>query len=579
MAVRPQSIWSRRKKVDREEIIEFKKDLDLDFKILELLLIRGISSYEEAKKFFRPEFDQLHDPFLMQDMTTAVQRIDQARKKDEKVLIYGDYDVDGTTAVSLVAGFFTKHYNRFETYIPDRYREGYGVSTKGIDYAKSIGASLIIALDCGIKAIDKVDYARSMDIDFIICDHHNPGPILPKAVAVLDPKREDCEYPYKGLSGCGVGFKLCQALANAWDLDESEFRPGLDLLTLSIGADIVPMTGENRVLAHYGLKKINEDPSPGIRALLQAAGVHTKRLDIGDVVFTLAPRINAAGRLDHGKMAVNLLTGNDLSTLPEIAREIDRRNTERKQLDKKISAEALLQIEDQIASEACSTVVFQQDWHKGVIGIVASRLIESYYRPTVVLTRSGDVLAGSARSVSGFDLYDALSECEPHLIQFGGHAAAAGMTMKEEQLSQFKIAFEKSVANRIEPDQKQPSYLFDLEVSAEDLDKKFHKMLQYFAPFGPENLAPLLLIKGLQNHGSRTVGEGQKHLKLQLVDPESGIILDGIAFNRGDQLPLVQRTSSLALLFHLELNEFRGQSNLQMRVMDFKSEDELIDNI
>lgn len=572
----PATIWRASREIASSEIELFKKELDLEDKILKLLLLRGISKFEEARSFFKPSLDQLHDPFKMKDMQKAVDRINAARQQNEPYLIYGDYDVDGTTAVSLMASFLENHYPNFETYIPDRYREGYGVSIAGIDYAKSKGISLIIALDCGIKAVEKVAYAKSLGIDFIICDHHTPGLQIPDAVAVLDPKQEDCHYPYKGLSGCGVGFKLCQALATNWNIPQGETWKLLDLLALSIGADIVPMTGENRVLAHFGLEKINSDPSPGLEALLKTAGTDKPKLDIGDLVFILAPRINAAGRLDHGQRAVDLLRGKDLSLLPEIAAEIEVRNRDRKDLDRKIFIEAKKQVDENAADFKFSTVVYQEDWHKGVIGIVASRLIEHYYRPTVVLTRSGDKIAGSARSVVGFNLYDALEACEDHLLQFGGHPAAAGMTLMPEQLEGFKSAFERAVAERISEEQKQPIYYYDLEVTAEELDPKLYRLIQRLAPFGPENLAPLLLCRNLIDAGSRCVGEDKKHLKLNLVDEASGLCLEGIAFNLGSQLAVLQSGCPVSVLFHLELNVFRGQASLQIRVLDLKKDEELI---
>lgn len=568
-------IWKPTPAPKESDLARLKSDLDMDEVFLHLLLQRGISSLEEAKSFFRPTKEMLHDPFLMKDMDRAVERIDKAIKGEEKLLIYGDYDVDGTTAVSLLASYLEAHYSHFETYIPDRYKEGYGVSQAGIDYAEAQGVSLIIALDCGIKALDRVSYAQEKGIDFIICDHHTPGPELPKASAVLDPKRKDCPYPYKGLSGCGVGFKLCQALNQKWGLNDDHLWSLSDLLALSIGADIVPMNGENRVLAFFGLEQINRAPSAGLAALLKQAGPREAKLDIGDLVFILAPRINAAGRLDHGQKAVDLLRGKNLALLPAIAAEIEQRNQDRKDLDQKIAAEALSQIESGIPAEANSTVVFQEDWHKGVIGIVASRLIESYYRPTVVLTQSGDKLAGSARSVAGFNLYEALEDCEAELIQFGGHPAAAGMTLAPEQLEGFKKAFEASVSRRIKPEQKQPLLYYDLEVEATDLDPKFYRLIQRFAPFGPENLAPTLLCKGLVNNGSRLVGSDRKHLKLALVDLETGVCLDGIAFNAAEQLQILEQNIPVAILFHLELNVYRGIANLQLRVIDLKPESEL----
>lgn len=577
MAKLPMKIWQEKEAPTEAQIKSLQTDLDLDLSILKLLIQRGVDTFEKAKSFFKPSLDQLHDPYLMKDMDNAVQRVSQAKEKAERIMIYGDYDVDGTTSVALLANFLSPHYDNFVTYIPDRYKEGYGVSLRGIDVAHAEGVKLIIALDCGIKALKQVEYAKQKGIDFIICDHHTPGKELPEASAILDPKRKDCAYPYKGLSGCGVGFKLCQAISAAWGIEPAEAWRQLDLLALSIGADIVPMTGENRVLAHFGLEKINSDPSDGIQALLDSSGSLNKRLSIGDVVFILAPRINAAGRLAHAGEAVNLLRGEDLDLLPAIAKEIENRNLERKTLDRQITKDALHQIEKEIGPEAYSTVVFDPSWHKGVIGIVASRLIENWYRPTVVLTQSGDHLAGSARSVEGFDLYQALENCEDQMLQFGGHAAAAGMTLRPDQLDDFKLAFEEAVKSQISPEQRQERISYDLEISSEDIDPKLYRLIQRFAPFGPENLAPTFLIRGLKNQNSRRVGEEAKHLKLNLVDPSNGICLEGIGFNLGKKINLLDSGEELALIFHLELNDFRGQISLQMRVLDLKLNREIDD--
>lgn len=526
---------------------------------------------ETAKSFFKPSLDQLHSPWLMADMEKAVDRINLAREKGERIMVYGDYDVDGTTAVALLSSFLQKNDVVLETYIPDRYKEGYGVSTLGIDTAAENGVALIIALDCGVKAIKKVEYAQSKGIDFIICDHHTPGPELPKALAILDPKRKNCSYPYKGLSGCGVGFKLAQALCEAWDGDPESYWSLLDLLALSIGADIVPMTGENRILAFHGLKKINEQPSPGLEALLKTSDKAIGNLSISDLVFTLAPRINAAGRIDHGKKAVDLLSGQDLSSLEQIAQEIDQRNSERRDLDQQISAEALELIDKD--SDRYSTVVYQEHWHKGVIGIVASRLIENYYRPTVVLTKSGDKWAGSARSVQGFDLYEALSDCEAHLIQYGGHPAAAGMTILEENLAPFAEAFEEAVKSRIRADQRQPSLICDLVIDAKEIDPKLYRLIQRCGPFGPENMAPVLVMHGLVDAGSRIVGKDLSHLKINLLDSNTGLSFDGIGFGMAERLEWLKQSSAVSVAFHLETNEYQGHVSLQLRVLDLKDSD------
>ena len=559
-------------------IEKLKAELDLPAPILQLLAQRKISDFESAKKFFKPSLDDLYDPWLLKDMDKAVARINAARERQEKIMVYGDYDVDGTTAVALLSSFLNHYHSALITYIPDRYKEGYGVSYAGIDEAERNGVTLIIALDCGIKAVDKVQYAAKKGIDFIICDHHTPGPTLPAAVAVLDPKREDCSYPYKGLSGCGVGFKLAQALCEAWQGKPEHYWDLLDLLALSIGADIVPMTGENRILAFYGLKKINEAPSPGLAALLEIAEAANRQLTISDLVFILAPRINAAGRLDHGRKAVDLLSGSDLSSLNTIAAEIDQRNQERRSLDQEIAAEALALIEEK-AAESYSTVVYKPHWHKGVIGIVASRLIESYYRPTIVLTKSGEKWAGSARSVSGFNVYEALLDCEEHLEQFGGHPAAAGMTLKEEKLEDFAAAFEKAVKKRIKEEQRQPSLDIDLLLEPSDIEPKLYRLIQRCGPFGPENMSPVLVMHNLVDAGSRKVGKDGSHLKLSICDPESGLSFDGIGFGMAAHLDWIPQSEAISVAFHLDLNEFRGNVSLQLRVLDIKPSEEAISEL
>jgi single-stranded-DNA-specific exonuclease len=568
-------LWKPQALADEKELSAFKAELPISEIFLSLLLQRGISNRSEAEAFFNPNLQKLHNPFLMKDMDKAVYRINQAIKSKEKIMVYGDYDVDGTTAVALFSGFLEKHYPEVSTYIPDRYKEGYGVSQAGIDFAAAQNISLIIALDCGIKAIDKVDYALARGIDFIICDHHTPGDILPKAAAVLDPKRSDCVYPYKGLSGCGVGFKLVQALCKDWDLSDEHWRPYLDLLAVSIGADIVPMSGENRILTYYGLQQINSEPSPGLESLIKIAKPTGGKLDISDVVFMLAPRINAAGRLAHGKKAVELLRGQDLSIIDSIAQEINKNNTERKSLDQSITEEALRQIQRLEEEHKKSSVVYEASWHKGVIGIVASRLIENYYRPTIVFTKSGDKLAGSARTVAGFDVYRALLKCDHILEQFGGHPAAAGMTLKEERYEEFKNHFEKVVSESILPEQLLPNISYDLQIKLEDLSQSFYNTIQRFAPFGPDNLSPIFRSDGLINQGSRAVGEGQKHLKLGILDPDTGIVMDGIGFGMAHYLQKLQSGKEVSILYHLEQNVFRNKVSLQLRLLDLKLSEEL----
>jgi single-stranded-DNA-specific exonuclease len=485
--------WTIKSKPEKEKVQALQNALQVDEIIATLLVQRGIETFEQAKTFFRPTLEDLHNPYLMKDMDKAVSRIEKAIANNENILVFGDYDVDGTTAVSLVSSYLRSFYPNVATYIPDRYNEGYGISYLGIDYAEDNDMSLIIALDCGIKSIDHVNYANAKNIDFIICDHHRPGDILPDAIAVLDPKREDCSYPYDELCGCGVGFKLIQALAENRNQTIQDLLPYLDLVATAIAADIVPITGENRVLAKFGLEVINSNPRPGIKALVQ--NVKKKVLTITDVVFIVAPRINAAGRVKHGNEAVALLTEYNLEQAEQFASEIEQHNSDRKELDKQITKEALLQIEENNEQNRFSTVVYQENWHKGVIGIVASRLVEKYYRPTIVFTKSGDKLAASARSVKDFDVYNALEACAEHLEQFGGHMYAAGMTLKEENYENFKNAFENEVKKTIPPDLLIPEISVDLEMNFSDLDEKFMRILKQFEPFGPENMTPVFLSK------------------------------------------------------------------------------------
>ncbi len=566
--------WTPTPPADPESVARLVASLKINVKLCELLVKRSITGYAQAKTFFRPQLSDLHNPFLMRDMDKAVARIDRAIAAKEKILIYGDYDVDGTTAVSLMYAFLAAHYPHIGTYIPDRYKEGYGVSQAGIEYAHAEGFSLIIALDCGIKALDKVAHAKSMGIDFIICDHHRPGEQLPDATAVLDPKRKDCLYPYDELSGCGVGFKLVQALSAQWQLPAQSWEPLLDLLAVSIGADIVPISGENRVLAHYGLKLINENPRAGFRYLKKLAQREEKPMDINDVVFMIGPRINAAGRIAHGALAVRLLTSQNEAEIAALSATINTHNENRKQLDKDITEKALAQIEENREQECYSTVVYHQKWHKGVIGIVASRLVENYYRPTIVFTQSKPgLLAGSARSVKGFDVYQALQACSSELEQFGGHMYAAGMTLAEARFPVFKQRFEEVVKNSIPEALRTPEIEIDATIRFEDFlgpgNRNFYKILKQFAPFGPQNLAPVFRTDNLLDTGmSKAVGEEGKHLRLVLREPVSGYELTGIGFGMGNKAELVRQGKPVSVLYHLEENEFRGVTSLQMRVKD-----------
>ncbi len=476
--------WTLKPKPETEKVNALSKSLNVEPMIASLLVQRGIETFQDAEKFFRPNLENLHDPYLMMDMDKAVLRIEKAIENEENILVYGDYDVDGTTSVALLSSYLKSYYPNVSTYIPDRYDEGYGVSYKGIDYAEDNGFSLIIALDCGIKAIEKVAYASEKNIDFIICDHHRPGKEIPKAIAVLDPKREDCEYPYKELCGCGVGFKLIQALAEKRGLQIEDLLLYLDLVATAIAADIVPITGENRILAHYGLKVINSNPQTGMQAILKQLKKET--LTITDVVFIIAPRINAAGRMKHGNHAVTLLTETDIEKAENYAAEIETFNTDRRDADKQITLEALQQIIENKEEDRKTTVVYQENWHKGVIGIVASRLTETYYRPTLVFTKSGEKLAASARSVSGFDVYNALESCSEYIEQFGGHMYAAGLTLFEKDFENFKNEFEHVVSETIDPDLLTPEIKIDAEINLEEITPKFFRILKQFAPLARE---------------------------------------------------------------------------------------------
>ncbi|PKA98128.1 exonuclease RecJ [Flavobacteriaceae bacterium MAR_2009_75] len=560
--------WTIKPKPEQHQIEALAKALKVDDLVAHLLLQRGVSTYEEAKKFFRPQLSDLHDPFLMKDMDVAVSRIEKAISSDENILIYGDYDVDGTTAVALVSSYLQSFYPNIATYIPDRYGEGYGVSFQGIDFAHDNGFSLIIALDCGVKAIDKIKYAKEKNIDFIICDHHRPGDSLPEAVAVLDPKRNDCNYPYDELCGCGVGFKLVQALASRRGQTIEDLFSYLDLAATAIGADIVPITGENRVLAYFGLQVINTSPRAGFKAIISQ--IKKKTLTITDVVFIIAPRINAAGRMKHGQHAVNLLRETDLEQATTFAAEIEKFNTDRRGLDQEITLEALQQIVDNKEEKRFTSVVFKDSWHKGVIGIVASRLTETYYRPTLVFTKSGDKLAASARSVKGFDVYNALQGCADCIEQFGGHKYAAGLTLLEEQFENFKEQFEKVVQETIDPQLLTPEILVDAPIELEQISPKLMRILKQFAPFGPGNMTPVFMAENLKDTGwGKGVGENEAHLKVTVTQNGSAPI-GGIGFNLGDKIDLIVNNKPFSATFSLDENEWQGNVSLQLKLRDIK---------
>jgi single-stranded-DNA-specific exonuclease len=560
--------WNVSSETKSEIIKNLQADLQVDTTIAQLLAQRGITTFEKAKTFFRPSLDDLHNPFLMKDMDKAVNRIEKAIINNENILIFGDYDVDGTTAVSLVCSYLKTIHPNIATYIPDRYDEGYGISYKGIDFADDNNFTLIIALDCGIKSIDHIAYANEKQIDFIICDHHRPGDQLPNAIAVLDPKRDDCFYPYDELCGCGVGFKLIQALAQNRYQTIEDLTPYLDLVATAIAADIVPITGENRVLAKFGLEVINTSPRPGIKALIK--NIKKTTLTISDVVFIIAPRINAAGRIKHGNHAVELLTEYNQEQAEQFASEIEQYNSDRKLLDKQITVEALSQIERNNEQNNFTTVVFQEDWHKGVIGIVASRLTETYYRPTLVFTKSGDKLAASARSVKGFDVYNALENCSQHLEQFGGHMYAAGMTIKPENYAAFKAAFEAEVKKTILPEQLIPEISIDAKINLTDINPKLIRILNQFEPFGPENMTPVFVTENVFDTGyAKTIGQTDEHLKLFVKQSDSEGF-GAIGFGLGDKLDRIKNRKPFQMAFCMEENEYKGEISIQLRLKDLQ---------
>ena len=561
--------WTIKPKPAEEKIKHLAQALQVEDFVAQLLVQRGIETFEDAKLFFRPSLEHLHDPYLMKDMEKAVARIETAIENQERILVFGDYDVDGTTAVSLASSYLKSFYPEVATYIPDRYDEGYGVSFKGIDFAEDNGFTLIIALDCGIKSIDHVAYAKERNIDFIICDHHRPGALLPEAVAILDPKRDDCNYPYDELCGCGIGFKLIQALATNRKQTIDDLVPYLDLVATAIAADIVPMTGENRVLAHYGLQVINTNPRPGIKALVHQLKKQT--LDITDVVFIIAPRINAAGRIKHGNHAVELLTEFNFEQAQQFASEIEQYNSDRKDLDKQITKEAFLQIEENKEQQRFTSVVFQENWHKGVIGIVASRLIETYYRPTLVFTQSGDKYAASARSVKGFDVYNALEACASHLEQFGGHMYAAGMTIKPENYSAFKEAFERQVQETIPDHLRVPEIEIDAEIGFPDITPKLIRILKQFEPFGPLNMTPVFLTKNIIDTGyGKTLGGDDEHLKL-FVKQNNSEGITAIGFGLGNKIEITKNHQPFQAVYCIDENEWNGKLSLQLRLRDINN--------
>ena len=563
--------WKLKPETDAQITSKLAQELGVDYTLAKLLVQRNIETYDQAKAFFRPTLKDLHNPFLMKDMDKAVERIERAVAENENIMVYGDYDVDGTTSVSMLSSYLKTFYANIATYIPDRYAEGYGISFLGIDFAHDNDISLIIALDCGIKAIDKVNYAKEKGIDFIICDHHRPGNEIPDAVAVLDPKRVDCAYPYDELCGCGVGFKLIQALASRRNQTIDDLVPYLDLVATAIAADIVPITGENRILAYFGLQVINSNPRNGIKAMIHQ--IKKAELNITDVVFIIAPRINAAGRIKHGNYAVELLTELDFDSAVKFALEIEQNNNDRKDLDKLITSEALLQIEENSEQHNYSTVVYAENWHKGVIGIVASRLIETYYKPTLVFTKSGDKLAASARSVKGFDVYEALEQCSEFIEQFGGHKYAAGLTLKEENYQNFKLKFEEVVKNTLPEELRTPEIAIDAEISLSEITPKFFRIMNQLSPFGPQNMKPVFMCGGLRDNGyGKKVGSDETHLKLNLFEGTNQTTYNAIGFGMGDKHEITQNKNAFKAAFCIDENEWNGYKTLQLLLKDIEVE-------
>jgi single-stranded-DNA-specific exonuclease len=558
---------------------QLASDLGVDQALANLLVQRNIKSLSQAKTFFRPQLEDLHDPYLMKDMDKAVKRLDRAIRESEKILVYGDYDVDGTTAVSLVYSFLRKETPMVSYYIPDRYTEGYGISRIGIDAAADEGCTLIIALDCGIKANDKVEYARQKGIDFIICDHHLPAEELPQATAVLDPKRPDCHYPFDELSGCGVGFKLMQAYCIRKNIPLTELYPFLDLLVVSIASDLVSITGENRILAHYGLKQLNEAPRKGLLSIIKLGGLEKHQITIDDIVFKIGPRINAAGRMESGKMAVDLLISRTDDDASQIGHTINDHNDDRKNIDRKITQEALAMVRDMPGLEnKKSTVVYNPKWHKGVVGIVASRLVENYYRPTIVLTRSNGFITGSARSIPGFDLYEAIESCSDLLENFGGHMYAAGLTMSEKHYQEFCHRFESLVAEKVTDEMLTPLVNIDTYLDFKQITPKFFRLLKQFQPFGPGNLSPVFVTENVYDNGNgRLVGSDSGHLKLELIQEEEPYRpISAIAFNQSLHFEHMHNGNPVDVCYSVAENYYRGIANIQLRIKDIKDREVIV---
>ena len=559
--------WTASPKLNDQKVSQLAELINVPNLIAQLLLQRGIETFEQAKKFFRPQLHDLYDPFLMKDMDKAIDRLILALQKHERIMVYGDYDVDGTTSVSTVYSYFKKYTSNLEYYIPDRYKEGYGISKIGIDYAKEQGISLIIALDCGTRSIELIDYAKTLGIDFIVCDHHLPGDELPKAVALLNPKRKDCQYPYKEMSGCGIGFKLIQAYAIANDLPIEDVYKYLDLVAVSTCSDIVDIRDENRILVYYGLKKLNENPCIGLQALLQSYQIKDE-YEVADIVFGIGPKINAAGRIADAKSSVKLLIEEDFHQAMFLAKTLIENNTERKDIDNDITKEALEILErDHVLRHKKSTVLYSEKWHKGVIGIVASRLIETYYKPTIIFSEVNGMLTGSARSIKNFDIHDAIGTCGDIVVQYGGHKYAAGLTIKKESFELFTERFEEIVSKNCTDELLTPEISYDTEIGFDDINGKFFTLLDQFKPHGPGNMTPIFRTNQVLDAGSKIVKE--KHLKLMAY--QNGKKFDGIGFNMSELFPLVSKNQAFDVCYSLEMNEFKGQKNLQLKIRDVKA--------
>ena len=571
--------WILKEPADPAKVERLSTEVGIDKVLAELLVKRGVETFEQARAFFRPSLDALHDPFLMKDMDVAVERLHRAVTSGEKILVYGDYDVDGTTAVALVYSFIRRFTDRVDFYIPDRYDEGYGVSYKGIDWAADGGFDLLITLDCGIKATDKVEYARSKGIEVIICDHHLPGDALPAAVAVLDPKREDCHYPFDDLSGCGVGFKLVQAYSKQYGIPFETLIPLLDLLVVSISSDLVTMVGENRVLAHFGLKQLNENPCKGLAAMISLSNLEPGHISIDDIVFKIGPRINAAGRMESGRLAVELLKATDARTALQIGEKINENNNERKNIDREITQEALEMVQDGrcLASEN-ATIVYNPKWSKGVVGIVASRLVEAYYKPTVVLTKSNGFVTGSARSVAGFDLYEAIESCADLLENFGGHVYAAGLTLREENVPEFSRRMDAFIAGKITSEMLIPIVEVDARLDFSQITPKFSRILKQFQPFGPGNNNPIFVTENVYDAGAgRKVGAGGVHLKLDLIQESQPYHqIPAIAFNMADYYDYIREGNPVDVCYAIVENYYRGNSSIQLRIRDMRERDDIL---